>query len=121
MLGVSVLEMSVIYGVIINVSVPVSNIKKKHHAFAYHFIKEAGAAGLVCIIYKPSKQNQADALTKTLPPHLLYNLMKTLIFNKDYDFQHRIKRNIKTSMMTYEEVLTGANSSHANWLYLHIL
>ena len=34
-------------------------------------------------IYKPSKQNRADALTKSLPPHLQYNLMKTLISKKD--------------------------------------
>ena len=84
MLGVPILGMSVIYGdnmaVITNASVPSSTIKNKHHTCAYHFVREASAAGIVCFIYKPSKQNRADALTKALPPHILYDLMKTLIF-----------------------------------------
>ena len=86
MLGALILEMSVIYGdnmaVITNASIPGNNIKKKHHACAYHFIREAGASGIVCFIYKSSKQNRTDALTKVLPPHLLCNLMKHLSSKK---------------------------------------
>ena len=50
------LRMSVIYGdnmaIITNLSIPDSNIKKKHHACVYHFIREAEAAEIVCFIYK---------------------------------------------------------------------
>lgn len=66
--------------VITNASLPSSAIKKKHHAYAYHFVREASAAGIVCFIYKQSRQTRGDALTKALPPHILYDLMKTLIF-----------------------------------------
>ena len=125
MLGVPILGMSVIYGgnmtVISNASIPGSNINNKHHACTYHFIREAGAAKIVCYIYKPYKQNEAHALTKALQPHLLYNRMKTLIFNKDQTFQNRIKRNIKTSLIICKEALTGIASSHTNWLCLHRL
>ena len=81
MMGVPISRMSVIYGdnmaVITNAPIPGSNIKKKQYVCAYHFTREAGASGIVCFIY------QADVLTKALPIYLLYNLMKTLIFNID--------------------------------------
>ena len=56
MLGVPILGISVIYednmALIINVSIPGSNIKKKDHSCVYHFISEAGGAEIVCFIYK---------------------------------------------------------------------
>ena len=79
-LGVPILGISVIYvdniAVITNESTPYVNIKKKHRLCAYHFIIEVGAAETVCFIYKRSKHNQADALTKALPSQILYNQMK---------------------------------------------
>ena len=87
MLGVSIIGMSLLYGdnmaVIISTSIPGSNVKKKDHVCAYHFIEEASAADIVNFIYKQSKLNRAVVQTKALPPHLLYNLMKTLILNKN--------------------------------------
>ena len=86
MIGVPVLRMLVInrenMAVITNTSSPGTNIKRKHHTCTYHFIKKAEAAGIVCFVYKPSKQNWTDALTKALPPHLLYNMVKAIIFYK---------------------------------------
>ena len=87
MLGVPILGISVIYGdsiaVIINLSISGRNIKKKYFACSYHFIRETGVAGIVCFIYKPSKQNLANTLAKALPPYIHNNLMKTLISNKE--------------------------------------
>ena len=56
MLRVLIIGMSLLYGdnmtVTTNASIPGSNIKKKHHICAYHFIREASAAGIVNFIYK---------------------------------------------------------------------
>ena len=54
-------------------------IKKKHHACAYHFLREA-AAEIVEYRYIRSENNRADALTKALAPNVLYRLMKGLLF-----------------------------------------
>ena len=84
MLGVPIIGKTIVYGdnqsVITNISIPSSMIKKKHHACAYHFLREAAAAGIVDYFYIKSKDNRADALTKALPPNILYELMKGLLF-----------------------------------------
>ena len=68
MLGVPIIGMSSLYGdnivVVTNVSIPGRNIKKKYHTCVYHLIREVSVAGTVSFIYKQSKQNQADSLTK---------------------------------------------------------
>ena len=69
--------------VITNISVSFSMLKKKHHACTYHFLREAAAADIVEYFHIPSNKNKADALTKALPPHVLYELMKGLMFNKE--------------------------------------
>ena len=73
MLGVPIIGMSLLYvhnlAVITNISIPGSNIKKKHHACVYQFIREASVIGIVDFINQQSKQNRADASTKALSPY----------------------------------------------------
>ena len=61
MLGVPIIGMSLMYGEnmadITNTSIVGSNIKKKHHACAYHAIREALSSGIDKFINKQSKQN----------------------------------------------------------------
>jgi len=78
MLGVPVEGASALLGdnqsVIKSCSLPSSNLKKKHNAIAYHRIREAVAAGVVKLFYIKSNYNLADALTKSLPGNIYYNL-----------------------------------------------
>ena len=86
MLGVKVKKCSVIFGdnksVILSTSLPSSTLKKKHNAIAYHRIREAVAAGIIRMVHVPGVENIADILTKPLGPHILYRLIRELLFNK---------------------------------------
>ena len=86
MLGVKVKKCSVVFGdnksVILSTSLPSSTLKKKHNAIAYHRIREAVAAGIIRMIHVPGVENIADILTKPLGPHVLYRLVRELLFNK---------------------------------------
>ena len=50
-----------------NVSIPNSVLSKKHHSIAYHYCRQAVAAGIVRIAKESSKTNLADLFTKVLP------------------------------------------------------
>jgi hypothetical protein len=50
--------------VVKNSSVPESTLKKKSNSIAYHFVREAVAAGIARIAYETSGSNKADILTK---------------------------------------------------------
>ena len=80
MLGVPLLHESWLFGdnmaVILNCSKPESTLKKKHHACAYHFIRETVSTGWLFLIHKPSDLNRADILTKALNPAVLYGKIK---------------------------------------------
>ena len=80
MLGVPLLHESWLFGdnmtVILNCSKPESTLKKKHHACAYHFIREAVSTGWLFLIHKTSDMNRADILTKALNPAVLYGKIK---------------------------------------------
>ena len=53
--------------VLCNTCIPDSNLKKKNHAIAYHFISE-GVAREECVTgYVKRENNAADPLTKTIP------------------------------------------------------
>jgi hypothetical protein len=49
-----------------NCTRPDSTIKKKHHAIAYHNVREAVANGIIRVAWESSKSNLADMLTKPL-------------------------------------------------------
>jgi hypothetical protein len=66
--------------VVLNTSVPSSVLKKKHHACAYHRVREAIAGGIIRFVHIPGTTNYADVLSKPLSNEVFYNLVKPLLF-----------------------------------------
>jgi hypothetical protein len=62
--------------VVLNSTHPESTLKKKHNAIAYHRVREAVAAGTICITHESSETNLADLLTKSLSGTRLKELCK---------------------------------------------
>jgi hypothetical protein len=66
--------------VVLNTSVPSSVLKKKHHACAYHRIREAIAGNIMRFVHIPGTTNYADVLSKPLSNEAFHNLVKPLLF-----------------------------------------
>ena len=66
--------------VVLNTTVPSSVLKKKHLGICYHRVREAIAAKVLRFCHVRSEENLADVLTKPLPNHLFYNLIKPILF-----------------------------------------
>jgi len=77
-LGVEINHASLICGdnkgVIINCTVPDSQLKKKHVAIAYHKAREAAAAGIIHPVRINSQDNFADILTKAVTGKTFWKL-----------------------------------------------
>jgi hypothetical protein len=71
MLGVGLDGPAMIFGdnksVVINMTMPSSQLKKKHNSVAYHRVQEAIARGIINFFHIPIVSNFADILTKPLP------------------------------------------------------
>jgi hypothetical protein len=84
MVGVEVDGPAILLGdnnsVVLNTSVPSSVLKKKHHACAYHRVREAIAGGIMKFAHIPGKTNYADVLSKPLPNDVFHGLIKPLLF-----------------------------------------
>jgi hypothetical protein len=84
MLGVPIDLVTSVYGdnmsVVLNTTVPSSQLKKKHNAIAYHRVREAIAAGFIRLSHIPSTENLADLLTKPLPPDTFQRLIGLILF-----------------------------------------
>jgi hypothetical protein len=84
MLGVDVDGPAMMFGdnksVVINTTMPSSQLKKKHNAVAYHRVREAIAAQIISFFHVPSASNFADILTKPLSSSSFYKLVKPLLF-----------------------------------------
>jgi hypothetical protein len=85
MLGIVVDGPAMMFGdnksVIINTTMPLSQLKKKHDAIAYHHVCEAIAAKIISFFHVPSASNFADILTtKPLSGRSFYKLVKPLHF-----------------------------------------
>ena len=84
MLGVPVLEPTLMLGdnmsVVLNTTVPSSQLKKKHKACAYHRIRECIAAGIIRFSHIVSTENLADILTKPLAGDQYLYLTKKQLF-----------------------------------------
>ena len=52
--------------VIMNATLPSSNLKKKHNAIAYHRVQEAVAARAIDLVHIPGVSNISNVLTKPL-------------------------------------------------------
>jgi hypothetical protein len=84
MLGVPIDGPALLLGdnssVVLNTSVPSSVLKKKHHACAYHRVREAIAGGIMHFVHIPGTTNYADVLSKPLSNEAFHNLVKPLLF-----------------------------------------
>jgi hypothetical protein len=66
--------------VVLNTTVPSSQLKKKHNAIAYHWVREAIAARMIALSHIPSTDNIADILTKPLPVDAYQRLLASVLF-----------------------------------------
>ena len=66
--------------VVLNATVSSSVLKKKHHACAYHRVREAIAAKIIVFKHIKSMENFADILTKPLGGQEFHNLVKPHLF-----------------------------------------
>jgi hypothetical protein len=84
MLGVQMSGPSYLFGdnlaVVSSSTIPEFNLKKRHNALSYHRVREAVAAGIIKYIHINGTDNPADVLTKFLPSHKWYPLMKPILY-----------------------------------------
>ena len=90
MLGVPIEGPAVLFGdnnsVILNTTLPSSQLKKKHNAIAYHRVREAIAAKIVRFIKIATQDNLADVLTKPIPTNDFLNKVHPVLFRKPMAF-----------------------------------
>jgi hypothetical protein len=86
MLGIPVTEPTLMLGdnmsVVINTTIPSSQLKKKHNAIAYHRVRESIAANIVRFAHIPSATNLADCLTKPLSNETFNRLVSQVLFQR---------------------------------------
>ena len=86
MLGVTILGPTSMLGdnmsVVLNTTIPSSQLKKKHNAIAYHRVREAIAGKVIKFAHIPSTENIADIMTKPLSNDLFQDLMRRHLFRK---------------------------------------
>ena len=84
MIGVPIDGPTMMYGdnqsVVLNTSVPSSVLKKKHHACAYHRVRETIASKVIVFKYVKSSQNYSDIMTKPIGGQAFHNLVKPYLF-----------------------------------------
>ena len=66
-------------GVIDSVSIPQSELKKRHIAISYHYVREVIAAKIIDVTWVKSHENYADLLTKALGGNLFCTLINELM------------------------------------------
>lgn len=83
-LGVEVDGPAMMYGdnnaVVLNTTLPSSQLKKKHQAVSYHRVREAIACKIVEFNHIPSWTNYADIMTKPVSAHVFHSFVKPLLF-----------------------------------------
>ena len=62
-----------------NVTIPNSQLNKKHNAICYHKVRECVASGWLRVGWIESKQNLADLFTKVLPAFTRNNLISRML------------------------------------------
>jgi hypothetical protein len=70
--------------VVINTTLPSSQLKKKHNAIAYHRVRESVAGKIVRFAHIPSKVNLADCLTKPLINDDFQRLVQAVLFRNPF-------------------------------------
>jgi hypothetical protein len=66
--------------VVLNTTIPSSQLKKKHQACAYHRIREANAGSVIDFRHIPSHLNLADIGTKPLGRVAFHRLINPVLF-----------------------------------------
>ena len=98
MLGIKLEESSVMVGdnmsVVLNTTLPSSQLKKKHQSCNYHRIREMIAAKVVRYGHIVSSENVADVATKPLGRQAFHHLMKKYLFRIP-PFTEKAKRDIQ--------------------------
>ena len=83
-LGVEIDGPAMMYGdnnaVVLNTTLPSSQLKKKHQAISYHRVREAIAARVLEFHHIPSWANYADVLTKPVSAFSFHSFVKPLLF-----------------------------------------
>ncbi len=78
---------------VISTTTPSSTLKKRHNAIAYHRVREAVAACIISFRFICSELNWADILTKPLPPHKFYGLVKQMLMK--WKMQEELKAKVE--------------------------
>jgi Reverse transcriptase (RNA-dependent DNA polymerase) len=83
-LGVPLRDKSYMFGdnksVTISCTIPHSPLKKRHHALAYHRVREAIAAGFLAFYHIDGDKNPADILSKHWAFVKVWPMLKSLLF-----------------------------------------
>jgi hypothetical protein len=86
MLGVKVEKTSLMVGdnasVVVNTTLPSSQLKKKHLAINYHRVCESIAGGVLDFAYIPSEENIADICTKPLSAVAYHCLLQGYLYRQ---------------------------------------
>ncbi len=68
--------------VVQNTSIPESTISKKHNAINHHIIREAVAAGIICVGKEDMLTNIDDVFTKLVPFTRKYQLLSPFLWDR---------------------------------------
>jgi len=68
--------------VVLNTTIPSSQLKKKHNAIAYHRVREAIAGKIIKFAHIPGVDNVADIMTKPLTNDVFQKLMRENLYRK---------------------------------------
>ena len=66
--------------VVIQSSIPHSQLAKRHNALAYHYTREAIATGMIIYTHLPGTENPSDCLTKFLGYQQWWPLLRPILF-----------------------------------------
>jgi hypothetical protein len=94
--------------VVLNTTVPSSQLKKKHNAIAYHRVREAVAGSIIFLQHISTKVNFADCLTKPLPAFEFQRAVHPVLF------RHKISmysKTLDTDGQPGRTALGGGNSN----------
>jgi hypothetical protein len=97
--------------VVLNTTVPSSQLKKKHNAIAYHRVREAIAGGIIRFGKIDSKDNLADVLTKPLPSDIFLGLITPVLFRKPMSFIASTETNSGMEESCLEHECGGAGTT----------
>ena len=66
--------------VVTSSTIPHSPLKKRHHALAYHLVREAIAAGIINFSHLPGELNPADVMTKHWSYSKIWTILQAVMF-----------------------------------------